>query len=76
MKTKLEQVKELWLAGNKIEALRIVKSFPRLGDEKKAIEQAWASHQSPSFYIQIGKDPEALIGQGLQAIAHRYSLPL
>jgi hypothetical protein len=76
MKTKIEQVKELWLAGNKIEALRIVKSFPRLGDEKKAIEQAWASHQSPSFYIQIGKDPKALMGQGLEAIAHRYSLPL
>lgn len=76
MKTKLESVKELWLAGNKIEALRIVKSFPRLGDEKKAIEQAWASHQSPSFYIQIGKDPKILFENGLKAIAHRYSLPL
>ena len=74
MNTKIDQVRELWNAGDKVAALRIVAKFPRLGDEKKAIEQAWAAHSNPTFYRQIGHCPETLLEKGLDAIAHRYAL--
>lgn len=72
--TKLSKLKTAWAAGDHVGALRIAAAFPRLGAEKQAITQAWAAMQNPGFYRQIGKDPEELIGDGMQAMALKYGL--
>jgi hypothetical protein len=74
IETKLSRLKAAWSAGDKMGALRIAAAFPRLGDEKRAITQAWAALQNPGFYRQIGKDPEDLISDGMQAMALKYEL--
>lgn len=74
METKLSKLKTAWRCGDQIGALRIAARFPVLGDAKKAITQAWAAAQNPSFYRQLGHDPERLVSDGLQALAARYEL--
>lgn len=74
IETKLSKLKSAWSSGDRVEALRIAAAFPRLGAEKRAITQAWAALQNPGFYRQIGKDPEDLIGDGMEAIALKYEL--
>lgn len=53
-------------------ALKLAASWPRLGEHKKAIEQGWAAYSNPSFYRQLGKDPEGLIVAGVNALRLRY----
>ena len=72
--TKLSKLKAAWVSGDHVGALRIAAAFPRLGAEKRAISQAWAALQNPSFYRQIGKDPDELISEGMQAMALKYEL--
>lgn len=72
--TKLSQLKAAWAAGDQVAALRMAAAFPRLGAEKRAIGQAWAAMQNPSFYRQLGKDPGELIEEGLAAVASKYAL--
>jgi hypothetical protein len=74
METKLSKLKAAWHGGDQIGALRIAAQFPRLGDAKKAITQAWAAVQNPAFYRQLGRDPEQLVNDGLQPLAARYEL--
>lgn len=72
--TKLEKLKEAFLRGDKIEALRIAAKFPNLGEEADVIRSAWDANQNNSFYKQIGKDPYAMIEAGFNAIAKKYSI--
>jgi len=74
LETKLSKLKTAWLSGDRVGALRIAAAFPRLGAEKRAITQAWAALQNPGFYRQIGKDPEELIDDGMQAMVLKYEL--
>jgi hypothetical protein len=55
------------------EALRIAARFPVLGDGKEAITRAWAAHTNPAFYRQIGRDPEAEVRAGIEALKRRYA---
>lgn len=54
--------------GKAAEALKLAAGFPRLGDEKKAITQGWAALSRPDFYRSIGKDPDALVKEGVAAL--------
>jgi len=72
--TKLDKVKQLFLSGDKLGALRIVAGFPRLGIHRETITKAWSAHQHHQFYRDIGQDPEALVKAGFDAIQERYSL--
>jgi hypothetical protein len=74
METKLSKLKAAFAAGDFIGALRIAAKFPQLGAEKVAITTAWAAHQSPDFYREIGKDPTELIAAGIEALRARYDL--
>jgi len=73
-KTKLAKVKAALARGDEIGALRITAKFPRLGEEKEIITRAWAAHQSPGLYRQMGKDPAELFRLGIEAIKRRYKL--
>lgn len=72
--TKLAKIKQALLAGDQVAALRIAAKFPDLGEHREAITRAWASLQSPQFYREIGRDPEALFTAGVAAIRQRYGI--
>jgi hypothetical protein len=74
METKLSQLKTRWATGDLLGALRIAARFPQLGTEKDAITRAWEASQRPSFYRQIGRDPEQLIEEGLDAMRSKWEL--
>jgi len=70
--TKISILREFMAAGQWREAIKLAASFPRLGDERGAILSARGAFTNPSFYRQIGKDPEALIAAGRDALTRRY----
>lgn len=72
--TKLAKLKAKYAAGDKIGALAIAAKFPRLGEHTEAIQKAWAAHQNPGFYAQIGADVEELKAAGIKALEERYGL--
>lgn len=74
METKLAKLTAAYAAGDYVGALRIAAKFPQLGAEKEPITRAWAAHQNPGFYREIGHDPDALFRAGVAAIARRYGL--
>ena len=75
MDTKLSKLKALAAVGDWQAALRIAARFPHLGDHKAAIKRAHEAFENGHFYRQIGKDPEALIAEGIAALRSRYRLP-
>lgn len=75
MKTALEKLKDLWAKGDYWGALKMAAAWPRLGEHGDAIKQGWAAVSNPSFYRQLGKDPDVLYRKGLAALAERYGLP-
>lgn len=70
--SKIAQLRSAMRAGNWELALRLAARFPRLGDDKKAILRAHEAYSNPSFYQQLGLDPEALKTQGMRALLMRY----
>lgn len=75
MDTKLSKLKAHADMGDWQGALRIAARFPSLGDHRAQIIRAHEAYLRPSFYRQIGKDPEALIAAGIAALRARYRLP-
>ena len=72
--TKLEDVKYDWNNGDRISALKKVAKFPRLGNEKHDIKLGADCLNNPSFYKQIGRDVDACVKSGMDAIQSKYSL--
>ncbi|MCA1776057.1 MAG: hypothetical protein LC676_10740 [Loktanella sp.] len=72
--TKLSKLKAAAAAGDWPLALRIAARFPQLGDHKEAIVRAHEAHANARFYRQLGKDPDALIAEGIDALKTRYDL--
>ncbi len=71
----INKLREHWAANNYRKALRLAASWPRLGDQKDAIQKGWAADSNPAFYSELGHNPEALFATGLRAVAERYELP-
>jgi len=72
MKTKLDAVLAAMRAGDWQEAITKAAKFPRLGEERNAVLDAMGAIQNPNFCRQLGKDPEALIAAGREALKRRY----
>jgi len=72
--TKLAQLKIHAAQGDWHAALRIAAKFPRLGEEKRAIAQAWEAMVRPDFQRQLGRDPESLIQAGIEALRSKYRI--
>jgi hypothetical protein len=62
-------------AGDWREALRLAAGFGRLGEHKAPITRAWEALQRPGFYRQLGRDPDALVAAGIEALKARYLAP-
>ncbi len=56
-------------------AIKLAAKFPRLGEHKAVITRAKDALLRPAFFRQIGKDPEALVELGRQALIARYPRP-
>ena len=55
-------------------ALRIASRFPQLGDDRAVILAGWEAIARPGFQRQLGRDPEALLGEAVAALKRRYCL--
>lgn len=72
--TQLASLRRFMREGDYHAALKLAAGWPRLGEHKDAIERAWAALNHANFYREIGKDPDALVQEGLQAIRERYNI--
>lgn len=75
LQTKLDQVRLLWAAGDKIGALRICAAFFDQSADTQVFKAGWDAHQHRAFYTQLGKDADALISAALAAMAKKFELP-
>ena len=74
MQTKLSKLKAAAAQGDWAGALRIAAKFPELGEHAATIKRAHEASHSAAFYRQIGRDPDACVQAGIQALRERYSL--
>lgn len=74
METALEKLHKLWDAGEHRKALHLAAGWARLGEHGLAIRGGWAAASNRHFYIEVGKDPDAMYAAGLAALAARYKL--
>ena len=74
MQTKLSQIKDAAAVGDWPKALRIASKFSDLGEHKAAIMRGHEAHANARFYAQLGRDPEALIADGIAALKARYKI--
>jgi hypothetical protein len=74
MYCKSDKIRAAWAAGERIGALRIAARFFDRSDETKAFKRGMDAHNNPNFYRQIGKVPERIVGDALEALAKRFGL--
>jgi hypothetical protein len=76
MQTKLSILRGHIAAGRTRDALKLAASWGRRGlgggGHAEDITAGWAAINNPAFYREIGKDPDALVAAGIQAIKERY----
>lgn len=75
MQSKLDQIREAWTKGDKIAALRITSRFFDRSPETQTFKRGWDAANNPGFYRQIGRDPDALTRDAIDALAKKFSLP-
>lgn len=66
------EIRALVQAGRLREAVLRAAKFQDLGEHRERILSAREAYQRPEFQRQIGKDPEALIIDGIAALRERY----
>ena len=69
---KVEQLRAMMEAGDWRGALHMAAKFPRLGAHRDAIQRGWEALARPAFYRELGKDPDALVLAGIDALRERY----
>ena len=74
MQSKTGKIREAWAKGDKISALRIASRFFDRSPETQAFKRGWDAATNPRFYRQIGRDPEALTRDAIDALARKFSL--
>ncbi|WP_334150376.1 hypothetical protein [Hyphomicrobium sp.] len=75
MRSKLDQVRDAWAAGDRIAALRIASRFHDRSPETRAFQRGHQAVLHPEFFRRLGRDPEALTAAALDALARKFNLP-
>lgn len=70
---KIDQLRALMAEGNWARALSLAAKFADLGSHKERIVRGHEAGAHPGFYSQLGKDPAALVQDGILALQERYS---
>jgi hypothetical protein len=61
MRSKTDQIRSAWDAGNRIAALRIAAQFFDRSNETMIFKRGIDAFNHPDFYRQIGKEPQGLL---------------
>lgn len=69
MRPKIEILREFMAAEAWHQALRLAASWP---DAEPAVRKAWEGSARPEFQRQLGRDPEALVAAGVEALKRRF----
>jgi hypothetical protein len=72
--SKSNQVRAAWAAGDRTRALRIAARFFDRSDATKAFKRGMDAHNNPSFYRQLGKDPDRIVADALEILVKRLGL--
>lgn len=62
-----QEVKRLLSEGRDVEAVHVAAKLRGLGEYRDAIQSAAAAIRSPQFYRELGRDPDAMIRDGVRA---------
>jgi hypothetical protein len=73
MEKKIDVLRDLIANDKRHDAIKFAAKFPRLDHARDAILRAKDAIGNPSFYRQIGRDPESLIAIGWDAVCKKYS---
>jgi hypothetical protein len=71
---KSDQIRAAWATGDRIGALRIAARFFDRSSDTKTFKRGIDAYNNPSFYRQLGKDPEQLMAAALELLAKKFSL--
>jgi hypothetical protein len=74
MISKCDQMRAAWAADDKIAALRIAAHFFDRSDDTKTFKRGMDAYNNPSFYLQLGKDPDLLIAEALELLSKKFNL--
>ena len=74
MRSKTDQIRAAWLAGDQIGALRIAAQFFDRSTATKTFQRGMNANNHPGFYRQLGKEPQELITAALDLLAKRFDL--
>jgi hypothetical protein len=74
MNCKSDQIRSAWVAGDRIGALRIAARFFDRSAYTKAFKRGIDAYNNPSFYRQLGKDPEQMVRDALDVLVKRFNL--
>ena len=69
---KIDILVKLMLEEKWNDALSLAAKFPELGKHTKVIRTAHDANFNPRFYMQLGKNPEVLRQEGIDALKERY----
>ena len=73
MNCKTDKIRAAWQAGDRIGARIGARFFDRSVDTK-IFKRGMNAYNNPSFYRQLGKDPEQIVRDALDVLAKRFNL--
>lgn len=68
------KIRRQWVEGDREGALVTAARLNGLGKERDAIQRGRAAQMNPELYRQMGKDPEALVARGIEAVRRRFDI--
>jgi hypothetical protein len=74
MNCKSDQIRAAWDTGDRIGALRIAARFFDRSIATRTFKRGIGAYNNPSFYRQLGKDPERIVRDALDVLAKRFNL--
>jgi len=74
MNCKSDKIRNAWAAGDRIGALRVAARFFDRSANTKTFKRGMDAHNHPEFYRQLGKEPELIVRDALEALARRFCL--
>lgn len=74
MQTKSAIIRAAMASGDWKRAISLASKLPRLDRHRNAILDAQGAYHNARFYVQIGRDPTALIEAGRLALIERFGV--
>jgi hypothetical protein len=74
MKSKSDQIRDAWAAGDHIGALRIAARFFDRSADTKTFKRGMSARNHPTFYHQLGQEPAQIVKDALEVLAERFHL--